>query len=96
MRCYSCRKYDNCELPWKCSSTMYDCSAYELEQTNEEWIQSATTKQLAEFLADKFDLCGAGCHNCFLAEECLTKAKDGDYRTQEQMIADWLKQQHRG
>lgn len=53
MRCYSCRKYDNCELPWKCSSTMYDCSAYELEQTNEEWLKSMNTEQLAMWIAEE-------------------------------------------
>ena len=28
-------------------------TGWEREQTNKEWIQSATTEQLAEFLADK-------------------------------------------
>ena len=69
-------------------------TGWERERTNKEWIQSATTEQLAGFLALKFDLCGAGCHNCFLKDDCLTKAKDGDYKTQEQMIAEWLMKPH--
>lgn len=63
--------------------------------TNEEWLQTATTEQLAEYLASTFDLCGAGCHHCFLANVCLTKAKNGNCLTQEQMIVEWLKQPHK-
>ena len=48
MRCYSCRKYDDCERPWKCDGTMYDCTAYELEQTNEEWFTSLSTEEKAK------------------------------------------------
>ena len=62
--------------------------------TNEEHIKSLNTERLAEYLASTFDLCGAGCHHCFLAKECLTKAKNGNCLTQEQMIVEWLKQPH--
>lgn len=62
--------------------------------TNEGWLRTATTEQLAEYLASTFDLCGAGCHHCFLANVCLTKAKNGNCLTQEQMIVEWLKQPH--
>ena len=62
--------------------------------TNEEYLRSCTTEQLAEYLASTFDLCGAGCHHCFLANVCLTKAKNGNCLTQEQMIVEWLKQPH--
>ena len=64
------------------------------ELTNEDWLRTATTEQLAEHLASTFDLCGAGCHHCFLANVCLTKAKSGNCLTQEQMIVEWLKQPH--
>ena len=63
-------------------------------QTNEEYLKSLDTEQLAEYLAYNFDLCGAGCHHCFLAKTCLTKAKNGNPLTQEQMIVEWLKQPH--
>ena len=69
-------------------------TGWEREQTNKEWIQSATTEQLAGFLALKFDLCGAGCSNCFLKDPCLTEAENGDYKTQEQVIAEWLMKPH--
>ena len=62
--------------------------------SEEEWLRQATTEQLAEYLASTFDLCGAGCHHCFLANVCLTKAKNGNCLTQEQMIVEWLKQPH--
>ena len=62
--------------------------------TEQEYLQTCTTEQLAEYLASTFDLCGAGCHHCFLANVCLTKAKNGNCLTQEQMIVEWLKQPH--
>ena len=67
-----------------------------LQMTNEEYLKSCNTEQLAEYLASTFDLCGAGCHHCFLANVCLTKAKNGNCLTQEQMIVEWLKQPHKG
>ena len=57
MRCYSCRKYDDCERPWKCDGTMYDCTAYELEQTNEEWFCGLSTEEKAEFSMRVFKNC---------------------------------------
>ena len=60
--------------------------------TEQEYLQTCNTEQLAEYLASTFDLCGAGCHHCFLANVCLTKAKNGNCLTQEQMIVEWLKQ----
>ena len=86
-------EYDGLRKFW-CDYKCEMCNGMGEVLTEQEYIQTCNTEQLAEYLASTFDLCGAGCHNCFLAEECLTKAKDGDYRTQEQMIADWLKQQH--
>lgn len=62
--------------------------------TEQEYLQTCNTEQLAEYLASTFDLCGAGCHHCFLANVCLTKAKNGNCLTQEQMIVEWLKQPH--
>ncbi len=62
--------------------------------TEQEYLQTCDTEQLAEYLAYNFDLCGAGCHHCFLAKICLTKAKNGNPLTQEQMIVEWLKQPH--
>ena len=74
-----------------CCPAVWDKSG-KVEQTNEEYLKSCTTEQLAELLANTFDLCGAGCHHCFLANVCLTKAKNGNCLTQEQMIVEWLKQ----
>ncbi len=56
MKCYSCRKYDTCPLGWKCSADMYGCSAYEVKQTNEEYLRSCTTEQLAEVLFSWYKL----------------------------------------
>ena len=88
MRCYSCRKYDNCELSWKCSSTMYDCSAYELEQTNEEWLKQCTTEQLADVLWEKIN----GAFNSGYA--CCNLKQDKDYISRYKRFKEWLKQPH--
>lgn len=85
MRCYSCRKYDNCELSWKCSSTMYDCSAYELEQTNEEWLKQANTEQLANVLFEYRYINATPQQQLWLsANEDFVKGG----------IVEWLKQPH--
>lgn len=85
MRCYSCRKYDNCELPWKCSSTMYDCSAYELEQTNEEWLKQANTEQLAEWIAS-------------VVQKAISIKENNGIVMLESVVwwVEWLKQPHNG
>lgn len=79
MRCYTCRKYDDCELPWKCDGTMYDCTAYELEQTNEEWIKQANTEQLAEILV------------CMAEDKSEAKAV---HKENVRKCVCWLKQPH--
>ena len=52
MLCYTCDKYDKCNQPRKCSYTLQGCSAYHKEQTNEEWLRSASTEELAEEIYD--------------------------------------------
>lgn len=93
--CAKCKKSVGCSYA---DDRITGCKKFvlepELELNNEEWIKSANTEQLAGFLALKFDLCGAGCHNCFLKDPCLTEAKNGDYKTQEEMIAEWLMKPH--
>ena len=83
MRCYSCRKYDDCERPWKCDGTMYDCTAYELEQTNEEWMKTLNTEQLADKLTD---------FSFWLVFAIPTEDKREKVRKR---IVEWLKQPHR-
>ena len=94
MMCYSCRKYDGCELPWKCSSTMYDCSAYELEQTNEEWFVSLPTEEKAKFIFwQHFDVYGKTLY------ELMVNASKGVSRDKQAevmigAVIEWLKEIH--
>lgn len=88
MRCYSCRKYDDCELPWKCDGKMYDCTAYELEQTNEEYLRSLNTEQLAEYILNVW-LDGALNVN---AEFGLNEAQ---IERHKKYIVEWLKLPHK-
>lgn len=91
MRCYSCRKYDDCKRPWKCDGTMYDCSAHEVEQTNEEWIKSLNTEQLAEWI---FQIFGEGV--AFGETHGKTKLFPNDDIIHEGLVVEWLKQPHNG
>ena len=87
MICYSCRKYDTCSLDWKCSTDMYDCSGYELEQTNEEYLRSLNTEQLADLMSRM-----VGCSNCPIPKDgrsCM-----GTYSGCWHEIIKWLKQPH--
>ena len=61
--------------------------------TNKDWLNSMSAEVFADWLTDTFDLCGAGCSNCFLKDICLTE-ENGDYKTKEQMIAEWLMKPH--
>lgn len=96
-----CKLSEKCEFGNLCkdatrhdSLTVLGCSSFKTKKpmTEQEYLQTCNTEQLAEYLASTFDLCGAGCHHCFLANVCLTKAKNGNCLTQEQMIVEWLKQ----
>ena len=48
--CESCRYGGNCDKEWRYSKLTYPCERYDKVQTNEEWLRSMTTEQLAEFL----------------------------------------------
>lgn len=81
MQCYRCRNYDACQLDWKCSADMYDCSAYELEQTNEEWMKSVSVREAIGYFCYKA-LGSDGCKACRLntKEKCR--------------LNEWLKEKH--
>jgi hypothetical protein len=61
-------------------------------QTNEEWLRSCTTEQLAEWLADKFNevvdvvLSDASC--------IIDDADQDDYWYRQVDIVEWLKKPH--
>lgn len=88
MRCYSCRKYDDCERPWKCDGKMYDCTAYELEQTNEEYLKSCTTEMLAVAIFKAL---------CISAEmiHCEITLENRSGTELKEAIYEWLKQPHK-
>ena len=63
-----------------------------LQMTNEEYIKSLNTKQLAEYLADKFNEVVD-----FVLHEVDEKAEDiepDDYWYRQDVIVEWLKQPH--
>ena len=67
-------------------------TGWEREQTNKEWIQSATTEQLAEFLADK-------CNEAvdwilYEVDEHAGNIDQDDYWYRKDAFVEWLKQPH--
>ena len=50
-----------------------------------------SAEDFADWLTETFDLCGAGCSNCFVKEMCFV---DNEMLPTE-MIVKWLKQPHR-
>ena len=62
----------------------------EHEQTNEEWFCGLSTEEKAEWLLNTFDLCGAGCSNCFVQKFCFL----GNDKTLKEMFVEWLKEKH--
>ena len=63
----------------------------EVEMTNEEYLRSCTTEQLAEWLGNTFDLCGAGCSKCFIKELCFDEHNN---KMPTELFVEWLKQPH--
>lgn len=62
----------------------------ERNMTNDEWRRTCSTEEFAEWLFETFDLCGAGCSNCFVQKMCFV---DNDKMPTE-MFVEWLKQPH--
>ena len=68
-------------------------TGWEREQTNKEWIQSATTEQLAEFLADK---CNEVVDTVLSDASCnIDDADQDDYWYRKTDFVEWLKETHK-
>ena len=68
-------------------------TGWEREQTNKEWIQSATTEQLAEFLADK---CNEVVDTVLSDASCnIDDADQDDYWYRKTDFVEWLKEIHK-
>ena len=68
-------------------------TGWEREQTNKEWIQSATTEELAEFLADK---CNEVVDTVLSDASCIIDDADqDDYWYRKTDFVEWLKEIHK-
>ena len=64
----------------------------EVEQTNEEWLKSMNTEQLAEFLADK---CNEVVETVLSDASCdIGDIDNDDYWYRRADFVEWLKQPH--
>lgn len=59
--------------------------------TNKDWLNSMSAEVFADWLTDTFDLCGAGCSNCFVKEMCFDEHNN---KMPNDLIVEWLKQPH--
>ena len=92
MKCPKCKFYNICK--GRLNETVEHCVRFKsAEQTNEEWLRSCNTEQLAEFINDvskKCYTCGEGytAHPAYCPlHKCLRGSVYG--------ITEWLKQPHR-
>ena len=76
-------------MPVKCTR----CNGTgEVEQTNEEWLKSMNTEQLAEFLADK---CNEVVETVLSDASCdIGDIDNDDYWYRRSNFVEWLKQPH--
>ena len=90
--CESCRYGGNCDKEWRYSKLTYPCEKYDKVQTNEEWIKSMNTEQLAEFLADK---CNEVKDEVLYAVwETNNNIDDDEIYYRQSDFVDWLKEVH--
>ena len=86
--CESCKHSGNCKHEWRYSKLVYGCEKHEKVVTNEEWIKSLNTEQLAGFIADI-------CYG--LQDDIWANSEDTscDYhQTDEAYWVEWLKEIH--
>ena len=50
--CESCKHSGNCKHEWRYSKLVYGCEKYAKVMTNEEWLKSCTTEELADVFFD--------------------------------------------
>ena len=83
IKCDKCRHAEKCPAKAEHGGALR-CSAYKpQEQTNEEWLRSATTEQLAEWIVST-----NRCKTDHLCSVCRQKWCDKKY------VVEWLKQPH--
>lgn len=65
-------------------------------KTNEEWLRTASTKELAEWFANNgFLVCGLfKCDDCKYYDKTSDDCIDYDTINQKQMWFEWLKEKH--
>jgi hypothetical protein len=93
--CAKCKKSVGCSYA---DDRITGCKKFVLEPglelANEEWLRSATTEQLPEFLAGIINTnpCGylLDCNECGLNDRC----REDDYPSSKEAWCEWLKQPH--
>ena len=89
--CGKCKFYNICK--GRLNETVENCVRFKsVEQTNEEWLKSMNTEQLAEFLADK---CNEVVETVLSDASCdIGDIDNDDYWYRRADFVEWLKQPH--
>ena len=95
MKCPTC---ESCEYAQYCGATeiMRKCERHnkKVEQTNEEWLHTLNTEQLAGFLADK---CNEVVETVLSDASCdIGDIDNDDYWYRQADFVEWLKEKHNG
>ena len=87
---------DTCEYLKFCARSGIEdvgCDRYQKDTTtNKEWMQTATTEQLAEWLADKLDYCQIMWY--WACDKCTWSKKHESCMNDKEKWVEWLKQPH--
>ena len=93
MKCPRCNGSGEIKHDWLPNEKCHNCGGCGyVNMTNEEYIRSLNTEQLAEYLADKFNEVVD-----FILHEVDENAEDiepDDYWYRQDVIVEWLKQPH--
>ena len=90
MKCPNCHGVPYDEV-WTCD--VCDGKGIVDPLTEQEYLQTCTTEQLAEWLADKLDYCQIMWY--WACDKCTWSKKHESYMNDKEKWVEWLKQPHR-
>lgn len=90
IECVNCAKFKGCDLS---SPNVNECADYKEQMTNEEWLHTLNTEQLAEVL-NKIFMTRTFCHICPEGGVCDIGYECKYHGGNTKDFVEWLKQPH--
>ena len=88
--CADCVSKEQCDGEWTTNCASYVPKEHKL--TEQEWLQTATTEQLAEWIVDKSNEIISWIICEVIENEC--DVDEDDYWQKKSDVVEWLKQPH--